>query len=118
MGQEVRSFSRSIRYLDSSQALFYINEDRFRVVQEFFAPIDSRLEDHNVEMSVESPSLVGTIVGNSSDAVINGRPMKKRLLLAGRSKMLRCDSVINQSADILFSLIVRKGFSFYFPRHT
>jgi len=86
-------------------------------VQDFFAPIDSRLEDHNVEMSVESPSLVGMIVRNSSDAVINDQPMKKRLLLAGRSKILRCDSVINQNADILFSLIVRKGFSFYFPRH-
>lgn len=66
-------------------------------------------------MSVESPSLVGTIVGNSSDAVINGRPMKKRPLLAGvagRSKMLRCDSVINQGADILFRSFVQKGVLF------
>lgn len=75
-----------------------------REIQGFFTPTDSRLENRDVEMSVESPSLVGTIVGNSSDAVINGRPMKKRPLLAGvagRSKMPRCDSVINQGADIL-----------------
>lgn len=86
--------------------------------QGFFTPTDSRLENRDVEMSVESPSLVGTIVGNSSDAVINGRPMKKRPLLAGvagRSKMPRCNSVINQGADILFPPIVQKEFSFYFP---
>lgn len=78
----------------------------------------SRLEDRNVEMSVGSPSLVGMIVGNSSDAVINGRPMKKQSFLAsvaGRSKMLRCDSVINQGADILFHPIIEKGYLFYFP---
>jgi len=61
-------------------------------MQSFFTPIDSCLEDRDVEMSVGSLSLVGTVVGNSSDAVINGRPMKKRLLLAGitgHPKMLR-----------------------------
>lgn len=64
-------------------------------MQDFFAPIDSRLEDRNVEMSVGSPSLVGTIVGNSSDAVINGRPMKKRPLLAQALRVaLRCSDAI------------------------
>lgn len=86
-------------------------------MQGFFTPTDSRSENRDVEMSVESPSLVGTIVGNSSDAVINGRPMKKRPLLAGvagRSKMLRCDSVINQGADILFPRLSKKDFHFIF----
>lgn len=86
--------------------------------QGFFTPIDSRLQNRDVEMSVESPSLVGTIVGNSSDAVINGRPMKKRPLLAGiagRSKILRCDSVINQGADILFPpRLSKRNFHFIF----
>lgn len=59
-------------------------------MQDFFAPTDSRIEDRDVEMSAGSPSLVGTIVGNSSDAVINGRPMKKRPLLAG----IRCSNAI------------------------
>lgn len=87
-------------------------------MQGFFAPTDSRLENRDVEMSVGSPSLVGTIVGNSSDAVINGRSMKKRPFLAGvagRCKMFQCDSVINQGADILFHPIVQKGTLFYFP---
>lgn len=34
--------------------------------------------DRDVGLSVGSPSLVGTLVENSSDAVINGRPLKKR----------------------------------------
>lgn len=61
-------------------------------MQDFFAPTDSRPTDQDVGISVGSPSLVGMLVGNSSDAVINGRPMKKRLVLTGATdqfKMLR-----------------------------
>lgn len=118
MGQGVRDCS-PVRFdtWNFLRSNFY-QRRRFRVVQGFFAPIDSRSEARDVlEMSVGSPSLVGTIVGNSSDAVINGRPMKKRPLLASvadRSKMFRCDSVINQGADILFRLIVQKRFRFIF----
>lgn len=46
----------------------------------------------DVGISVGSSSLVGMLVGNSSDAVINGRPIKKRPVLAGATyqpKMLR-----------------------------
>lgn len=85
-------------------------------MQRLFAPTDNPNRD--VEMSVGSPSLVGTVVGNSSDAVINGRPMKKRPLLADVARVTpSCsDGVINQRAGILFLPFGRKRFSFYFPR--
>lgn len=84
-----------------------------------------------VETSVgSSSSLVGTVVGNSSDAVINGRtdeeaaaflaeelpslPSSRRRVTA---KMLQRGGVINQGADILFlPRSAQKRFSFYLPR--
>lgn len=57
------------------------------------------------------------VVGNSSDAIINGRPMKKRPLLASVT-LRRSDGVINQSVDILFRPIIQKRFLFNFPRRT